>query len=199
MGAKRLSRFNDGLEWGMFGLAALCLVYYSFEQEWAKILEAVLILAVLLGIRLVVKVTKAVLFPLLRLSILLFITLTMFIANMFGMYGVIPHLDDVEHLASGIILGFVGLLVFRQVSKEASPLNGRFGLLPVWFSWFFAIAMAGFWEIYEFTTDALLGMNSQGGGLDDTMIDMICGSIGASIAAVYLRTQAKRDKLPPRS
>lgn len=37
----------------------------------------------------------------------------MLLANLFGLYGVIPYCDKMEYLLSGVILCFVGLLVLR--------------------------------------------------------------------------------------
>ena len=42
----------------------------------------------------------------------------------------------------------------------------------------FAMAMEGFWEIYEWLFDTFLGTNLQH-GLDDTMLDMISSSSGS--------------------
>ncbi|MFK7697590.1 hypothetical protein [Paenibacillus sp. HJGM_3] len=188
--------WNDVLEAGMLLLAAGCLIYFLVVGSWPKVLECILIITVLVGIRLLLKLKKTSLFPVLRTSILLFICLTMFVANIFGMYGVIPHLDDIEHVASGVILGFVGLLVFRQISKNTNLETFRSSMIPVWFCWFFAVAMAGCWEMYEFTTDQLLGFHSQGGGLVDTMGDIINGSLGGTVTIMYLASLAKKGKLP---
>lgn len=192
---KGKDRWNDGFELVMYVMAAVCLVYFLIRGVWAKVLEAVLIVIILAAIRIVVKLTRTPLFPALRFCILLFIFITMFLANEFGMYGVIPNLDDIEHLFSGVILCFVGLLIFRQLSKHEDQVRLRASLI-VWFSLFFAVAMAGCWEIYEFSLDGLFGLNSQGGSLDDTMVDIICGTIGAVCTSLYLIYRARRGKLP---
>jgi uncharacterized membrane protein YjdF len=157
--------------------------------------EPVLIAAVLLIIRGVVRLTKTTMFPALRFSVLLFIFITMFVANEFGYYSVIPYLDKIEHLFSGVILCFVGLLIYKKTSESGEPAlpSAKAG---VWFSLFFSVAMAGVWEIYEFTTDHLFGLNSQNGSLVDTMTDIICGTIGAIVTAVYLARKAKNKRLP---
>ncbi len=178
----------------MYVLAAFCMIYFFFQKEWPKVLEAVLIVAVLLGIRFVVWKTKTELFSALRFSILFFIIITMFLANMFGFYGVIPYLDDVEHLLSGVILSFVGLLMFRKLDKteESASLRAT-NAMALWFSLFFAIAMAGCWEMYEFSLDQLFGLNSQGGSLVDSMVDIICGTVGAVATSLYLILIKKRS------
>lgn len=192
---KRKDKWNDLFELAMYVLAAACFVYYLAKGVEARVLQAVLIVTVLLIIRVVVKVTKVTMFAALRFSVLLFIFVAMFMANMFGYYTVIPYLDKIEHLFSGVILCFVGLLVYKKASdREKSAVPGP--KVAVWFSFFFSVAMAGVWEIYEFTTDRLLGFNSQFGSLLDTMADIICGTIGAIVTCIYLAARAKKGKMP---
>jgi uncharacterized membrane protein YjdF len=190
----RYQRFNDVYEIGLYAICVLSFVYYTIGDVYAKSFQAVLIISVLLLIRGVVKLTKSELFPALRFSVLFFITLAMLLANLFGLYGVIPYLDKIEHLLSGVILSFVGLLVLRkmirteQMSRFPSPIG-------IWFATFFSVAMAGCWEIYEFSVDRLFGFNCQNGSLTDTMVDIICGTAGAACTAVYLAYKAKRHPL----
>jgi uncharacterized membrane protein YjdF len=192
---KRKDKWNDGFELALYILAAVCFVYFLFRGDSAKIFEAVLIVAVLIIIKAVVKYTKTVMFPALRFSVLLFIFVTMFLANEFGLYGVIPYLDKIEHLFSGVILCFIGLLIFKKVNKS-EKISRLHAPTAVWFSLFFAIAMAGCWEIWEFTSDWLFGLDSQRGSLVDTMADIICGTVAAAATSVYLAYKAKRQELP---
>jgi uncharacterized membrane protein YjdF len=192
---KRKDKWNDLFEIGLYALAAACLVYFTIRGNRAKLFEPVLTVVVLVIIRGVVRLTKTVLFPALRFSILLFIFMTMFVANEFGFYSVIPYLDKAEHLFSGVILCFVGLVIYKKASEDGETAHPS-AKAGVWFSLFFSVAMAGVWEIYEFTTDRLFGLDSQNGSLVDTMTDIICGTIGAVFTAVYLACKAKNKRLP---
>ena len=182
---KKKISFNDCFEFGMYGLALICFVYFFMKKIPSKMLEPVLIVVVLFGIRLLVKYLKVKMFFALRFSILFFIFVTMFLANEFGFYTLIPMLDKAEHLLSGVVLFFVGFLIFnrstRHVDEKLLPFTTK-----IWFSLFFSIAMAACWEIYEFTTDPLFGLHSQNNSLLDTMWDIICGTIGATIASLYV-------------
>ncbi|TXK84273.1 hypothetical protein [Paenibacillus sp. N3.4] len=188
-------RGNDIFELAMYVIAAVCFVYFLIKGVPAKIMEAALIIGVLVLIRVVVKFTKTPMFAALRFSILLFIFVTMILANELGFYSVIPYLDKFEHLFSGVILCFVGLLIYKKAngSEEKSVPNARVAL---WLSLFFSIAMAGVWEIYEFTTDYFFGLNSQNGSLVDTMTDIICGTAGAIATTIYLTVKAKHKTMP---
>jgi uncharacterized membrane protein YjdF len=192
---KRTDRGNDVFELALYILAAVCLIYFWARGIRQKMFQPVLIAVVLTLIRLIVRWTKTDLFPALRFCILFFITLTMFFANEFGFYSVIPYLDKEEHLLSGIILCFVGLLIYKKTMAE-DAVNRPSSRAAVWFALFFSAAMAGCWEIYEFSTDHIFGLNSQNGSLIDTMTDIICGDIGAVATAIYLFRKAKRKQLP---
>ncbi len=187
-------RLNDAFEIALYVISGFCLVYYTVRGVYSKSFQAFLIISVLLLIRLVVKWTKSEWFPALRFSVLFFITVAMLLANLFGFYNVIPYLDKMEHVLSGVILCFVGLLVLRKMirNQDMTHFPSRIG---VWFALFFSIAMGGCWEIYEFTTDRLFGLLSQNGSLFDTMVDIICGTVGAVGTALYLAYKAKRHPL----
>ena len=63
------------------------------------------------------------------------------------------------------------------------------------FSIFFAMAVAGGWEIWEFTTDQLLGFASQNNSLIDTMLDIICGTVMGVITNIPIYLQSKGKKI----
>ncbi|KRE93329.1 hypothetical protein ASG89_07475 [Paenibacillus sp. Soil766] len=193
---KGKDRWNDLFELAMYVLAGGCFVYFLVKGNGAKMFQAVLIVAVLQLIRLVVKWTKTTMFTSLRFCVLMFIFVTMFLANEFGYYGVIPYLDKIEHLFSGVILCFIGLLVYSKAADPQEGAGSSTSNIAVWLCLFFSIAMAGVWEIYEFATDHLFGLNSQNGSLLDTMTDIICGTSGAILTACYLALRAKKRALP---
>lgn len=193
---KGKDRWNDLFEFAMYVLAGGCFVYFLVKGNGAKMFQAVLIVAVLLLIRLVVKWTRSTMFTSLRFCVLLFIFITMFLANEFGYYGVIPYLDKIEHLFSGVILCFIGLLIYTKASAHPEGTEPPSSHVAVWLCLFFSIAMAGVWEIYEFATDHLFGLNSQNGSLLDTMTDIICGTSGAILTACYLALKARKRALP---
>lgn len=179
-----LNKFNKMFELAMYVLAGICLVYFSFFKNWPKVFEPVLIVAVLLGIKYLLKRTKITLFPILKFFILLFIFVAMFLGNEFGYYSKIPFLDKFEHLVSGVILFYVGLTLYEYLNRDIQSVRVH-PKLVIWFGIFFSVAMAGAWEIWEYTGDNLLGFRSQNGSLNDTMKDIICGTIGAAVTGIY--------------
>ncbi|MDN5340056.1 MAG: hypothetical protein PWQ30_1165 [Euryarchaeota archaeon] len=105
-----------------------------------------------------------------------------------------PYYDKIAHLVSGItvsVLAFVIVLLLDRFSR----LNLSRWMI-VGFIIIAAMAMEGFWEIYEWTFDTILGTNLQH-GLDDTMLDMIFVLIGSIVVALagnrYLSRYSKEE------
>lgn len=120
--------------------------------------------------------------------------------------------DDMLHTVSGMIIGFIGLLMVYF-------LNARYHMtlrptLVAVFAFTFAITIAVLWEVTEFAIDAffgadmqrwnlpadapLIGYDYQGSGLRDTMSDLIVGGIGslfASVTAYFAYKHRKRAVL----
>lgn len=191
----RNHRFNDIFEMILYIICGISLIYFGVTGAYGKTFQAGLIIFVLLLFRGIMRWTKTKLPPVLHLSVLIFITITMMLANLFGMYGVIPYLDKIEHLLSGVILFFIGqFMVMKMVKRKG--LDSLPSNIIIWFSFFFAVAMAGVWEIYEFTVDHLFRLKSQNGSLTDTMLDIICGTIGAAVTSIYfIAKRVKTDKV----
>ncbi|BBL66968.1 hypothetical protein [Methanoculleus chikugoensis] len=105
-----------------------------------------------------------------------------------------PYYDKIAHLIAGItvsVLAFAIVLLLDRFSR----LNLTRWMI-VGFIIITAMAMEGFWEIYEWTFDTFLGTNLQH-GLDDTMLDMIFVLIGSVIVALagnrYLSRFSKEE------
>ena len=64
----------------------------------------------------------------------------------------------------------------------------------VYFSFSLSFAALGgvLWEIYEFSFDQLFGMTLQGGGITDTMIDLIADTLGGLSIAIWAGIRFKR-------
>lgn len=114
---------------------------------------------------------------------------------MFNLYSVIPVYDLILHLSSGCLLLFFGhyflsLLLRRRGGTAPSK------SLTLWFCWFFSVACAGLWEIFEFSVDQLFGFDSQirASGVLDTMSDVIAGTLGSTLGLFLLAWLIGRKK-----
>lgn len=115
---------------------------------------------------------------------LFFIFISMYLANVFNFYA-FKNYDKFLHLLSGIILAIVGLIIYMYLSNYSLN-NGMKKATVIIFPMIFAIACAGVWEIWEFTTDQIFGLTAQCNDLHDTMWDIICGTVGGAISCFFI-------------
>jgi uncharacterized membrane protein YjdF len=182
---------SDYFEAGLYILAFFCFVHFLIIGNMQKTLQPVFISMLLISIKALINRTKIEVSSSLRLFILIFIFVAMFLAVEFNFYSIIPGLDKIEHLFSGILFVFIGFLIFKNINKKTLKIQVH-PLTIVFFCMFFSIAVAGCWEIYEFTMDRLFGLNCQNGSLMDTMGDIICGTTGAILTSIYLNYRIKK-------
>ena len=131
-------------------------------------------------------------FPIFKISthssLVIFILLSVFLGRALGMYAIVPHWDKLLHFLSGFIFAQAGKEIYLKLdaNKKSKALLNSFALLT-------AFSVAGLWEILEFTSDKILNTNAQNGSLDDTMYDIIAGSLSAIIKVVYDILRRKKE------
>jgi len=105
-----------------------------------------------------------------------------------------PYYDKVAHLISGITVSVLALVAVLLLDRFSRLSLSRW--MIVGFIIITAMAMEGFWEIYEWVFDTFLGTDLQH-GLDDTMLDMIFVLIGSTSVALvtnwYLSRFSKEE------
>jgi len=125
-----------------------------------------------------------------EILIVLFIYAAIFLGEVKSYYHRFWWWDAILHTGSGVALGFIGfaimLILYRGKRINASPFTLAL------FSFSFAMAMGGVWEIFEFSMDQIVGSNMQSNGLVDTMWDLIVDALGALLAStlgyIYIKT-----------
>ena len=122
---------------------------------------------------------------------LVFIFFSMYLANVMNFYAFEAY-DKVLHFASGILLAFYGLIYCVYLCRDSKDVNP---MIMIVFSFIFGVAAAGFWEVWEFATDSIFGLTAQNGSLNDTMWDIICGTIGGAISCVFIYIHIKVKNL----
>lgn len=139
-----------------------------------------------------------------RLMEILFVSFcfsSLILGDVVDFYGRFNWWDDLLHGISGMLLGIVGYSVINIFNKIG---NNTIKFTPLFVSiWVvcFALALGSLWEIMEFVTDGLFGLNSQqyllGSGtfddteplvgheaLRDTMQDLMLDLLGSLVIAV---------------
>lgn len=129
------------------------------------------------------------------MSILYFIFLycAIYLGEVRNFYFLVPHWDTILHAFSGAMLGALGFTLVRILNDSEKV---RVTLSPLFiclFAFCFALAVGALWEIYEFSGDAIFGLNMQKfrladgtelighSALGDTMKDIIIDAIGALV------------------
>lgn len=123
------------------------------------------------------------------ISYLFFLVGSQYFGSILGWYG-LGWWDTFMHFLSGAILAFSGIalyerLIHRDAGNDISP----------WFVFLFTLSFAALggvlWEVYEFSSDQFFNMTLQGGGNDDTMIDLISDTAGGLIIAAWSGIKTK--------
>lgn len=126
---------------------------------------------------------------------LAFIFFSLYLGSVLNFYG-LPYYDKILHLVSGVLLAFYGLLIYIFLfgNKENTTIKP---IAMVVFSLLFAMACAGAWEIWEFTTDYLFNLNAQNNSLNDTMWDIISGTVGGGFSCflMYLYIKGRKARI----
>ncbi len=113
----------------------------------------------------------------------IFCVFALVLGVMLNFYDFIPWWDMLMHVFSGLLLGIAGNILLNSLNQGKKTVNLLRFLFVV------GIACTGgiIWEIYEFTVDALLGLDTQIvelTGVADTMGDLITDFIGGIIAGI---------------
>lgn len=111
----------------------------------------------------------------------LFILFCLVFGSSFGLYDKINHYDDFLHFWSGFITVKIGFNIIKLVGIN----NFNNKLLIAILLLFFAMGFASICEIVEYSLDTLFKMETQKGGLIDTMHDMIDALIGTILMIIY--------------
>ncbi|WP_252231573.1 hypothetical protein [Clostridium sp. ZBS15] len=161
-------------------VSAILVIHLLFNilfQSGDNVFRIVLLIITIFIAKFVFSVTFIKHCKMIYLLILTFIIMAMYVGNVFDIYTYIYCYDKILHFVSGIIISVIGFSIYvNYTHKVSDKLNPLFSLI---FILSFSIAMAGVWEIWEFSTDRLFGLNSQNNSLIDTMLDIIIGTLGS--------------------
>ncbi len=138
----------------------------------------------------------------------LFLYCAIYLGEVRNFYYIIPHWDTVLHAFSGAMLGAFGFILVSILNDSEKVKVTLSPLFVCLFAFCFALAAGAAWEIYEFSGDALFGLNMQKfrtsdgtlligqSALSDTMKDLIIDAVGAFFVVIigYLSIFKKNRK-----
>lgn len=191
---KQKITYDKCVTWIFLIILIITLLYNALFQGGSKLSRILLAIGAVIGSRIFFKVTFLKKSNATYIATLIFIMFSMYLGNILNFYTYIPRYDKVLHLISGIIIGIISIVVYAHFTNDClKKINPKF---MVFFSIMFTLALAGGWEIWEFTSDRLFGLQSQLNSLNDTMTDIICGTIGGliSLIPIYRFAKGKKNK-----
>lgn len=172
-----------------FIVVVLCIlgIAYAFpmilEGDWYEVGIRLTIILTALVPTMVRKILHLKISYTMELVHLLFIIFGHFIGSILGIYNEIPHYDKIMHTLSGVLTSFVALIVLNNINQYKFK-NVIFNIV---FMIVFSLAVAGIWEIFEFTNDILFQADAQRvaiSGVNDTMLDMIVALFGSILVCI---------------
>lgn len=113
-----------------------------------------------------------------------------------ALYHTLPYYDKAVHTISGFFFALIGLIIYYYLKPQKIIDKKEFALASV-FAVSFSMAIAGFWEIYEYVLDLLTAVDSQNvasTGIHDTMQDIIVCLIGALLFLLPAFRYYKKNK-----
>jgi hypothetical protein len=128
-----------------------------------------------------------------EIIVLLFIFASFFLGEFQSFYTYFWWWDLLLHGFSGLALSLLAFSLVYLLNKK-----NKIDLSPLFVSIFafsFAMAIAGLWEMVEFSIDSFFGLNMQKSGLSDTMWDLIITFFMALITSVVGFVYMRKNKL----
>lgn len=152
----------------------LSIVYLVFFLKAENYIMALACIAILLSPLLIVvleKILKNKLFFSIKFTYLFMMLIASVLGSVMDLYEFIPIYDSIVHFISGVLISWCAYDIFNYYNKDYNK------LFRVIFIISFNFAVAGMWEIYEYTYDLIFHTQFQL-GLDDTMTDIIAATAG---------------------
>ncbi len=137
---------------------------------------------------------------------LIFLYCAIFLGEVRSFYYTVPHWDDILHSLSSVMNGLFGFLLVAVLNRNQKVSVNLSPFFISLFAFCFSVSVGAVWEIYEYLSDGILGLNMQkfmlrGGeflvgqsALKDTMTDLIFDCFGALFATVIGYFSIKHKK-----
>ncbi len=113
---------------------------------------------------------------------MIFLVFAVGLGTLLNFYRTVDAYDKVVHFLSGVLLAEAGLIIGKYLLAKSNIFSPR-NILVI-FAILFSCMAAGLWEIYEFTSDQVLGTKLQGQN-SNTMGDIVSGFLGAILGGVF--------------
>ncbi len=195
------------------GIVSLCLIDDDATQSRLafQTFEVALMMVLIFLPKFLNRVIHVRIPALMEIIFVAFCFCALILGDVADFYGRFEWWDSLEHGISGVLLGILGYAIINTFNKVE---GNRLKYSPVFVSMWvlcFALAAGALWEIMEFITDGLFGLNSQQylttpgtfdkavpleghEALRDTMEDLILDFVGALFISVLGFFDLKRQR-----
>ncbi len=123
--------------------------------------------------------------PVTKTVMMLFIFIGMFLGSVNEWYYRFWWWDAMLHFFSAPAIGIAAYSIVQAARNRAPENRGLSHGVSLLLSFCFIMTIGTIWEIVEYTLDSVLGMNMQrnldGGGLLDTMTDILLNTLGSIV------------------
>ena len=145
------------------GIVSLCIVEDDATQSRLafQTFEVALMIFLVFVPDILHRMMRVKIPPLMEIIFVAFSFCCLILGDVADFYGRIPWWDSLEHGISGVLLGILGYVIINTFNSIE---GNKFRYSPLFVSlWVisFALAVGAIWEIIEFITDGLFGLNSQ--------------------------------------
>nr|DAW91251.1 MAG TPA: putative membrane protein [Bacteriophage sp.] len=187
-----MKKTNDILIILMIIVNTICMLLSICGKYNSNILVCLSLYLIIFLPRIVRKFSSKV-NDLIELIFLLFILFAQLLGSILHFYGIIYWYDSFMHYISGILTSFLAviiLILFNKYDDNDKVFNVIF-ILSI------TLMVASLWEIFEFTTDNLLGGDAQrvvATGVTDTMKDIICALLGSILFSFCYLYECLKNK-----
>ena len=134
-----------------------------------------------------------------RILLSLLIFLAQCLGTTLNFYDLYDNWDLIVHFIFGIVMFIVGYDIFSNLDKRYCDikLNKKIKII---FSILFALSVGSIWEMYEYSVDGILNLDTQRTGeligrmaIKDTMTDLFSPTIGTLLTVIMFLIANKKE------
>lgn len=134
-----------------------------------------------------------------RILLSLLIFLAQCLGTTLNFYDLYDNWDLIVHFIFGIVMFIVGYDIFSNLDKRYCDikLNKKIKII---FSILFALSVGSIWEMYEYSVDGILNLDTQRTGeligrmaIKDTMTDLFSSTIGTLLTVIMFLIANKKE------
>lgn len=166
----------------MVAIIATIILVFIKGQNFILTLKDLSIIITINGYYILSKILKIKVNEKLNFLYILFIFIAHFLGVIVNLYDKIYWFDKFAHFLSGIATSVLILIILVKTN------NYKSNFFTVLYILSFTSLVASYWEIFEYLSSVLFGLDPQRvllTGVNDTMGDIIIATLGSMLVSIY--------------